>query len=182
MAVTYEVMVDWDMTDWQATPDFSEAIDNISNDVQTLSLIRGKEVEAGNAPAATLDIRLKPGLVSKYSPWNASSVLYGKVKPWRVIRVRATNDGGSTYWPLFKGYISKLLIDPHPDNQSVCLYCTDGMDVLARQIISQDYEDRSSVTEADALGMILDAAGWSSSNRDLDADGGSLQYPATGVY
>jgi len=27
MSITYEVKVDWDATDWMATPDFSQGID-----------------------------------------------------------------------------------------------------------------------------------------------------------
>lgn len=178
MSVTYEVMVDWDMTDWSATPDFSDAYDDISNDVQSIDTSRGKEAEDGNAPAATLTIRMKPGLVSKYSPFNTTGPLYGLLLPWRVIRVKATNDGGGTYWPLFFGYISKYTIVPHLSIQSVTLYCTDGTDLLARQTASQDYDAREDMTEGDAMGDILDTAGWSSTRRSLSA-GTLLKYPLT---
>jgi len=35
MSITYEYMVDWDAVDWRATPDFSEAIDDISDYVKS---------------------------------------------------------------------------------------------------------------------------------------------------
>jgi hypothetical protein len=181
MTITYEICVDWDMTDWAATPDFTGTYDNISNDVQTISWSRGKEVEAGNAPAATLEIRMKPGLVSKYSPVNSAGVLYGKILPWRIIRVRGTYDGGSTYYNVFLGFISKYTIDPHPERKSVSIYCTDGTDLLARQIVEQDYENRSVMTEAEAMESLLNSAGWSSSRRDLGS-GGDLKYPAVAEY
>lgn len=179
--ILYEVMVDWDMTDWRDTPNFSESYDNISNDVQTIDIQRGKEIEDGNSPAATLEIRLKPGLISKYSAWNALGTLYGKILPWRIIRVRATNDNGGTWWPVYFGFIEKYLLEPHPEKQAVTFYCTDGVDLLARQLINQDFEVRDTITEGEAINRILTAAGWSDSRRDI-TDGAILQYPATGEY
>ena len=181
MSVTYEVFVDWDMTDWAAEPDFSESYDDISNDIQTISATRGKETEDGNAPAATLEIRMKPGLVSKYSPVNTAGALYGKLLPWRVIRVRATNDGGENYWPVYFGHISKYSINPHPSRQAVSIYCTDGTDLLARQIINQDYDAREDMSEGEAVESVLNEAGWSSARRSIDT-GGTVKYPLVSAY
>jgi len=180
--ITYEVMVDWDMTDWADDPDFTGTYDDISNDVASISWIRGKEREAGNSPASTLEIKMQVGLCSKYSPVNTTGDLYLKLLPWRIIRVRAYF--GTTWYNLFFGYISKYRINPHPDIQSVSLYCTDGLDLLARQLVKQDYNTRTSMSDGTAIGHILDAAGWSTSRRDIDTDGGSklLNYPTVGVY
>jgi hypothetical protein len=181
MAVTYEVLVDWDMTDWAADPDFSEDIDDISNDVQTVGWHRGKETEEGNAPAATFEIRMKPGLVSKYSMFNAAGPLYGKILPWRIIQVQGTNDGGANYYPVFFGFISKYIINPHPDVQSVYIYCTDGTDLLARQLLNQDYNTREEMTDGEAASLILDSAGWSTTRRNISS-AGTVKYPNTGEY
>ena len=171
--VGYEVLVDWDMTDWSATPDFGQAEDDISSEVQSVSILRGRDSEGGNAPAATLDIRLIPGLCAKYSPVNATSPLYGRLLPWRAVRVQGV--WGGNYFPLFAGFISKISIDPNPSKQSVSLYCTDGMDLLARQMVTLDYDKRNTQTEGEAVSAVLDAAGWGS-NRSIDS-GNTLQYP-----
>lgn len=178
----YEVMVDWDATDWSDDPDFSEAYDDISDDVNTVVVQRGKEREAGNAPAATLEIRIKTGNCAKYSPFVSTGDLAGKIRPWVPVRVRGYHD--AAYYPLFAGFISAITLRPHSNVQSVVFYCTDGMDLLARQMITQDPTDTEECSDGDAIGKILDAAGWSASKRDIDDDGGDdlLGYPACTEY
>ena len=51
--VTYLVRVDWDMTEWSYTPSFDGPYDNISAEISSVSVSRGKNDEAGNSPAAT---------------------------------------------------------------------------------------------------------------------------------
>ena len=176
----YEVMVDWDMTDWAADPDFSQAIDDITADVQSVSFRRGKEKEDGNAPAATMDVQIKVGKVSKYSPDNAASPLFGKIFPWRVIRMRIYF--GAAWYTKYFGYISTIQIKPKLNQQSVYLYCTDGMDLLARQMLSQNFQERSQMSDGEAIENILDVAGWSASRRDVDTDGGADLFNYPSVY
>jgi hypothetical protein len=177
-AVSYDVKVDWDMTDWSAEPDFGQAEDDISQDVQSVDIARGKDTESGNAPAATLEIRLKPGLCLKYSPVNSDGPLYGRLLPWRAINVMTIYSGSG--YQLYAGFISKISINPHEDIQSVTLYCTDGMDLLARQLLTEDHDNKSAMTEGDAVSIILDAAGWGG-RRSIDT-GGSVIYPGVSEY
>jgi len=177
--VVWEVMVDWDMTDWAATPDFTQPEDDISVDVQYVNPSRGKEREAGNSPAATCQLRIKPGLHAKYSPVNSIGPLHGRLLPWRAVRCRAYYDGN--YYTKFTGFISSISIDPSPDKQSVSIYCTDGMDLLARQFIVEDWDAKVSMTEGETMGAILDAAGWSAAKRSLSA-GGDVTYPVPVAY
>ena len=179
----YEVCVDWDATDWSAEPDFSEAYDNISGDLATdtaqyIGWNRGKEREPGNAPAATCDIHLRPGLCAKYSPWT-TGVLTGKVRPWLPVRVRAVI--GAQTIPVFAGFIAKFSYNPHQDVQSTTLYCTDGLDLLARQMVTQDYRSTTACSDGEAIDEILNASGWSATRRAVDKDGGDslLRYPRT---
>jgi len=183
----YEVCVDWDAIDWSAEPDFSEAYDNISGDLAEdsanyIDWSRGKEREQGNAPAGILNLRMKPGLCNKYSPWTAG-VLEGKIRPWLPIRVRADIDGYDPI-PVYAGFIARISINPHKNIQSVSFYCTDGMDLLARQKVTQDTSDKTLMSDGDAIERILDAGGWSHSRRNIDKDGGDdlLGYPQTTVY
>lgn len=181
MTITYELMVDWEATDWNATPDFTQDIDDISADLQHIGIDRGQNREEGNSPAATLELQLKPGLVSKYSPYNTGSVLYPYVRPWLPVRIRATHN--SVTYPKFAGWISRIAINPHKDIQSVYLYVTDGADLLARQLVTQDYDTRAQMSDGAAVGTILDAAGWNASKRTLGSGGDDLlNYPAVGVY
>lgn len=181
--IIFELCVDWDAVDWAADPDFSEDYDNISGDVDAdgfayLSWQRGKEKEEGNAPAGTLEVRLKQGLVEKYSPFT-DGVLAGKVRPWLPVRLRVFRN--SIYVPVYAGFISSIRIDPLIGFETVLLYCTDGTDLLARQIETQDPANRTIMSDGVAIGRILDAAGWSVSRRNIDLDGGDslLGFPAT---
>lgn len=178
MNITYEFMVDWDATDWMAIPDFSEAIDNITRYVKSHYISRGKEVELGNIPAGTLDITLT-NESKRFSPTYAASPLFGKMRPWLPIRVRATVTGGGAII-FYTGFISRISVNPHLDVQEVYLYCVDGMDLLARNMVSLNKGERSMVTDGAAIGYILDSAGWPASKRNIDIDTGAIvNYPTT---
>jgi hypothetical protein len=186
MKPIYEVCVDWDALDWADDPDFSEEYDKVAGDVDAdginfIGWTRGKQSEEGNAPAATLEIRMKPGLCAKYSPFT-TGILAGKVRPWLPVRVRVLFDG--LYYPAYFGYIERITINPHPAIQSVTFYCTDGTDLLARQEVAQNAQSKTLMTDGDAVEKILDAAGWSKTKRLIDKDGGDdlLGYPATSAY
>lgn len=181
MSVTYEFMVDWDATDWTAIPDFSQAIDDITRFVKRYYIDRGKKVELGNNPAGTIDIILN-NEDKRFSPPNTSSPLTGKMRPWLPVRIRATITGGSAL-PVYTGFISRIAVNPHLDVQEAYLYCADGMDLLARNMIAVDEGDRTMITDGEAVGKVLDAAGWPSHKRNIDTDTPPVvNYPATAEY
>ena len=178
MSITYEVHVDWNATDWMATPDFSEAIDDISSYVKDIYIDRGKKVEQGNTPAGTLDITLN-NEDKRFSPTYGAGPLFGKIRPWLPVRVRATVTGGAAI-VFYTGFISRISVNPHLDVQEAYLYCTDGMDLLARNMVAVDKSDRSRVTDGAAVGYVLDGAGWPVGKRSIDTDTGAIvNYPAT---
>lgn len=183
MSITYEVRVDWEATNWLATPDFTQGIDDISGYVKTIYVDRGKGVELGNTPAGTCDITLN-NADKRFSPTYAASpiVIAGEIRPWLPVRVRAIVTGGGLI-TFFTGFISRISVNPHMGVQEVYLYCTDGMDLLARNMVAVDKSDRSMVTDGAAIGYVLDGAGWPSGKRDIDVDGGSIvNYPPTTDY
>ena len=185
--ITYEICIDFDANNWAATPDFSEAYDTVcgtagADGANVIAITRGKQKEEGNAPAATCEIQMVPGLQEKYSPYTSDSDLAGKIRPWLPVRVRAYYN--SEYKPLFAGFISAIRIKPHADIQSVIFYCTDGMDLLARQLITQDPTDVTIQSDGASINAILNAAGWPTGKRDIDTSGGNelLGYPACTEY
>jgi len=185
--MTFEVCVDFDATDWTATPDFSESYDDITGDVDVNGIVgltwdRGEQKEEGNSPAATCIINLRKGLCAKYSPFTTDADLTGKIRPWLPIRVRAYHL--AAYSTQFTGFIARISIDPALAAQTVAFYCTDGTDLLARQIISQDPADKEVCSDGEAAHKILDASGWPRSKRSIDTDGGDdlLNYPASTSY
>jgi hypothetical protein len=99
------------------------------------------------------------------------------------IRVRADIEGFDPI-PIYTGFIARISINPHKNVQSVSFYCTDGMDLLARQKVTQDTSQKTLMSDGDAIDNILDAGGWSTTRRNIDKDGGDdlLGYPATYEY
>jgi len=178
--MTYEIKIDFDATNWANTPNFSEDYDDISGDIDMDSINfigwkRGKEQEEGNAPAATLEIHITPGHCDKYSPFT-TGILANKIRPWLPIRVRAYY--GGEYYNEFFGFISRISINPHINEQTVTLYCTDGTDLLARNMETEDADNTVSTSGGGAINLILDAAGWSHSRRNIDTTGGNIvKYP-----
>ena len=177
MSTTLEFCVDWGATDWTATPDFTDDIDDISAYVKAYSVDRGMKVEQGNTPAGTMNLTLDNS-TARFSPVNTDSALTGLMRPWLPVRFRATV--GATTYVVYTGFISRITCNPHGSKQYAMLYCTDGMDLLARNMVVQDEGQRSSVTDGDAVGALLDAAGWPVTKRQLDTSGGKIaRYPLT---
>jgi hypothetical protein len=181
--IQYEIMIDWDATDWSAVPDYSEDYDDVISDLQNITRAMGKDQSTGNCPAATCDILLR-NYTGKYSPGNVDSPIYGLLRPWLPVRVRAEFPAESESWTtIFTGFISRIKVEPYMDRQTIYLYCTDGLDFLSRVTTAQDWNDRTSMTDGEAVGKILDSAGWSATKRTLDVDGGDItQYPTTTEY
>ena len=174
----YQVMIDWDATNWADTPVFA-GDDDISEDVAYIDLSRGKEKEEGNAPASYCQVKLKAGLCEKYSPYKNP-----KMRIWLPVRVRARHSSDTGFpRPVFFGYLSAVRINPNPNRQTVSLYVTDGLDLLARQVLRQDYNTRTSLNPGGAIARIANAAGWPSARRRIDnSEGSILDYPVTGSY
>ena len=162
---TIKVYVDWDNNG-----NFTGTYDEITNDVENISIRRGRDSELGVASLGTLELRVSDPN-RKYSPENSTGVLYGKLLPRRVIKVEATL--GITTTSLFYGYLENLICHPKHDEQETYLYAVDGLDFLSRaEIKSTLYKNQLTGT---LIGHILDDADWSAALRDIDA--GQLTVP-----
>lgn len=181
MSIVYTVYVDWDAVDWKATPDFSEGIDNISAYVKRYFTDRGKSVELGNIPAGSLDLVLDNS-DKRFSAPYAAGPLYGKIRPWLPVIIQGEVAGGGAV-TFFTGFISRLTVNPHEDVQEAYMYITDGIDLLARNMVTLNDENRRPLSDGQAVGKILNSAGWPSTKRNIDVDTGAiLEYPSATEY
>jgi hypothetical protein len=48
------------------------------------------------------------------------------------------------------------------------------MDVLAKQVIIQDMDNKTTMTDGEAVIEVLNAAGWSAARRTIDLTGGDI--------
>lgn len=162
---TYEILVDW-----AGDGGFGDVGDDITTRVlgsrHTITTQAGR-----NSPSRAVD-DVSPGeaqfalnnVSRDYSPENGASPLAGLVGPGREVLVRATF-GASTY-SLFRGTLDDFTVKPAVSDRSVELTCLDGLGTLAQTTISTQLHQ--GVTTGQAIGYVLDAAGWPVDRRDID--------------
>jgi hypothetical protein len=184
-AIAYSIMVAWNTVGWQETPPWNGEYDDITADLtsdgygylRNYSFTRGKDKESGNNLAATLELELN-NADHKYTPTYTTSPLNGLLLPMKQIKITVTFL--EVEYPLFYGFITKYQIKPGPGDKYAYLYCTDGMDMLARALVGQDYNTRTDTSDDEAVGKILDASGWNPARRTLDTTSGvKFNYPET---
>jgi len=154
---------------WDGTGNYDGEYDDITADVLSINIRRGRESELGIAEIGTLEMILTDP-DRKYSPENAESPLSPNVLPRRPVKVLASLGGAIQ---LFHGFIDKLICHPKLDEQVTYLYAVDGMDYLSRVDVSSTlYKDLATGV---LIGYILDDAGWDAVKRSIDT--GDLIVP-----
>lgn len=153
----YYVYVDWDCANWAGDHDFTTDIDDITADVKHLRISRGKDTDSNTYPAATLEMILENSS-GKYYPTATAGDLVGKVRLWLPVKVVATF-GGNTY-NLFYGYLNRITAYPIKNKQDIYFYATDGIDLLTKTIVVQDMDDKTVMSDGEAVHQVLNAANW----------------------
>jgi len=175
--ITYSVCVDFDSVEWSATPDFTTSGDDITADVKSIRIDRGYDREEGSSPAATAEIILENS-AGNYYPTLSTGDYYGKIRIWLPVQIKATHN--EVEYDLYRGFISRIQCSPHWEDKTAYFYCTDGTDLLAKIIVTQDMDTKTAKTDGAAIEEVLDACGWSATLRDIDVDGGDIiDMPAT---
>lgn len=121
--VWFKVFIDWDNDGFAA----GDEITAYALDVQTRAGM-GSEITRRVADVGELTIRLN-NADKRFSPTNASSPLFGKLKPNLPVRVQVTD--GATTWTIFSG-VTRVF---RPDTgvyreRRTTLFCTDRMALL----------------------------------------------------
>lgn len=154
---TYQVYVDWDCADFAGVHDFTTAIDDISADVKHIRISRGKDKDSNTYPAATMEMVLENSS-GKYYPTATSGDLVGKVRLWLPVKVEATY--ATVVYPLYYGYINRITAYPIKSKQDIYFYATDGIDLLAKTIVTQDMDHKVVMNDGEATSAVLNAASW----------------------
>lgn len=114
---TFAVWVDWDCTDWAADPHFTTdttGMRDITSYVKPpIRIARTSKPDDWVYPAATLEVKLN-NISGVFYPTLATGALYGKIRIWLPIKVRATHL--TLPYPLFYGFICGYAASPLSSN------------------------------------------------------------------
>ena len=139
-------------------------INDITGDVRSLAWSRGADGELEAAQAGTLELVVN-NADGKYSPENASSVLFPNVLPGKLIKVTVAFHVAR--YVKFTGKIEKFI--PHPDaaRQDCYILCVDGFDQLARRVIEAP---KHGVVTSSKIGATTQVSGVNITFNNIDPD------------
>jgi hypothetical protein len=153
----YHIYVDWECPNFAGSHDFSQAIDDITNDVKHVRISRGKDKDSNTYPAATLELLLENSS-GKYYPTATTGDYVGLVRLWLPVKVEAVF--ATVTYPLYYGYINRITAYPIKSKQDIYFYCTDGIDLLSKTIVVQDMDVKTVMSDGEAVHEVLNAANW----------------------
>jgi hypothetical protein len=161
---SYKVYVDW--TNNGTFTDTGDDVTSRSLDGRTPLLVRyGRDQARALSPTSPGEVNLELNNISRdYSPENLSSPLAGRVLPGRDVYIKAALAG--TDYPIFNGQLDDFTVKPNLEERSIDVVCLDALGRLRGVEVSTELY--SGIRTGEAIGRLLDAAGWSASARDLD--------------
>lgn len=181
---TYAILIDWDgdnsleeivfITPRQ--PMQSGELEDVSEFVRSspgISTVRGRDQIRALAPpmAGRSDCEVD-NQDRNFSPENTGSPLYGNLIPGRKLQVRAAYSG--TEYNLWTGYLDDLPQHPERQKRSVSLPSLGPFSRLVGKNISTALYQNIRTDEA--IGYLLDAVGWSATDRVLDTGKTTLDW------
>lgn len=150
--------------------DFAGLYDNVTDDVKSFTITRGKtqNLDAIAAGEATIVLNDPTG---KYNPLNTSSPLAPYVVPGRAIRISALYNG--TTYGLYYGFIRSIEHDPAKDRRETKIMCQDIFLYLSRAkpIIGNL---ASPTTTGACIGRVLDSIQWTNTSLRQLATGDTI--------
>ncbi len=163
MAATFTLYIDWN-----GDGDFSDAGEDVSARTLARSNVQveyGRDQSRSLAPAKVGEASFELDNRSRdYSPDNGSSPLAGNVLPGRSVYLKGTLS--AVDYTLFRGHLDDFTVRPEIGLRSIEVGCLDPLARLKGVRVS--CELYGGLQTGQAIGVVLDAAGWSSTLRDLD--------------
>jgi len=150
----------WDRSTWDGGDVWGGDTGNytyssLGGDPQAITIDRGRDDTLATMRRGTCTVRLHDH-TGKYAPDNPASPLYGKLLPLRPLRVTATGATGT--FALFAGYITRIVSDPDYGAQQSTIEAADLFVIL--EGVQPVIANTGPTTTGAAIGLILDAAGW----------------------
>jgi hypothetical protein len=166
-----EVHIDWDGEGFDTT----ESATPIYDRGLPVTVAYGRDVGRAFAPLAPGRAGFEINNPSTdYHPENEASPLYGLLHSGSPVRVTVPYPETGTPVVVYRGYLDDYLVDPEWTRKGVQVTCTDALARLRGTILSTPLHQ--GLRTGEAIGLLLDAAGWPEDARDLDRGASVLPW------
>lgn len=144
---------------------------DITTDVRQVDLRRGRSDDLATMQAGTCTLTLQD-TTGKYAPDNTVGIFYGQLVPMRPLRVRATLSGITN--SLFTGWITDITSNPDRGVQKATIQAKDLFCWMDQDGALPLIPATGPTTTGAAIGLILDAIGWTYAGGRRLANGDSI--------
>ena len=148
---------------------------DVSSQVDSIKTVRGRTALSDKFQTGTLTLRIVDQN-GDFNPQNPSSPYAGLLNPMRKVQITATY--GSVTYPIFAGYITSYSTST-PRFTGDVVYTTiqavDGFRLAQNAQISTITGGTAGQTTGTRIGKLLDAIGWPTGMRDIDAGQTTVQ-------
>jgi len=149
--------------------DSAAVIVDVSNVVDSIQTIRGRNAQADQFQTGTLSLRIVDQN-GDFNPQNPASPYYNLLTPMRKVQITATY--GATTYPIFSGFITSYTTTT-PKNANDVVYTTiqavDAFRLAQNAQISTVAGTSAGQLSGARINALLDAIDWPASMRDVDA-------------
>lgn len=157
--------------DWNADGDFSDPREDVTSDVLDarfpVTMQYGRDQDRALSPIAAGEGSFALDNQSRiYSPENTSSPLTDQVVPGRALMITGQLSTGGTVYTMLRANLDDLKLMPGREDRYLSIQAIDGLGQLQGVTISTGVYQ--GLRPGEAIGVILDAVGWSATLRDLD--------------
>ena len=155
--------------DTNVLADSASVIVDVSNVVDSIQTIRGRNAQADQFQTGTLSLRIVDQN-GDFNPQNPSGPYYNLLTPMRKVQITATY--GATTYPIFSGFITSYTTTT-PKNANDVVYTTiqavDAFRLAQNAQISTVPGTSAGQLSGARINALLDAIDWPASMRDVDA-------------
>jgi len=149
--------------------DSASVIVDVSNVVDSIQTMRGRNPQADQFQTGTLTMRIVDQN-GDFNPQNPASPYYTLLTPMRKVQITATY--GATTYPIFSGFITTYTTTT-PKNANDVVYTTitavDAFRLAQNAQISTVTGATAGQLSGTRINKILDQIGWPATMRDIDA-------------
>ena len=149
--------------------DSAAVIVDVSNVVDSIQTIRGRNAQADQFQTGTLSLRIVDQN-GDFNPQNPASPYYNLLTPMRKVQITATY--GATTYPIFSGFITSYTTTT-PKNANDVVYTTiqavDAFRLAQNAQIATVAGTSAGQLSGARINALLDAIDWPASMRDVDA-------------